>query len=304
MFGSLASHLSSRNGLVRKGSAALLRAPRSFRLLTAAPDDYQSTPPVLANSFPKSGTHLLSQLLAGLPDRADFGAFLASMSSSLQFRERTVANTVSAIRTMVPGDVVRGHLFFDPQYARQLRGRNVVHYTIYRDPRDVVVSEAHYLRDMNRWHRLHSFFRQTASIDDAITLSITGLGSRVPDVDYPNIAERFARYRGWLECTDCFAVRYEDLMSDHRQEVVHNMARFYAERVLDPCDVEACVGRMLAQVAPHKSHTFRAGRKAGWQSEFSDDHRRLFEEVAGDLLVELGYEADHDWVGLPVAASE
>ena len=123
---------------------------------------------------------------------------------------------------MVPGEVIRGHLFFDPRYAEQLRARNVVHFMIYRDPRDVVVSEAHYLRDMNRWHRLHPYFREAASIDDAITLSITGLVPAVPGVDDPNIAERFARYREWLDRDDCCCVRYEDLMSGRRPEVVRH----------------------------------------------------------------------------------
>lgn len=303
MFGSLKNGLSSRNGFVRKGSAALLRAPKSLRMLTASPNEFCNAPPVLANSFPKSGTHLLSQLVAGLPDRDDYGVFLASMTSSFQFRERTLDSTVSAIRAMVPGEIVRGHLFFDPQYARQLRDRNVVHYLIYRDPRDVVISEAHYLRDMNRWHKLHPYFRQAESIDNAIRLSITGLVPAVPGVDYPNIAERFARYRGWLKRSDCLAVRYEDLMSDRRPAIASDMARFYAEWAQADCDLEACTARMLSQVAPHKSHTFRAARKAGWQSEFRDSHRRLFADVAGDLLVELDYEADHRWAERRVAVS-
>ena len=68
---------------------------------------------------------------------------------------------------------------------QQLADGNVVHYFIYRDPRDVVVSEAHYLRDMNRWHRLTPYFRKFESIDDAIMLSINGLEPPVAGIDYP-----------------------------------------------------------------------------------------------------------------------
>ena len=60
---------------------------------------------------------------------------------------------------------------------------------------------------------------------------------------------------------------------------------------------------MLSQVAPHKSHTFRAGRKAGWQTEFTDEHRHLMHDLAGELLVELGYELSHNWSEGPVAAT-
>jgi len=296
MYQLLTNGLSHRNGFVRKGSAALLRVPRWLRRRDARPEQFRAAPPVLANSFPKSGTHLLAQVVAGLPDRANYGEFLASMTSSFRFRKRTPDSTAEAIRGMVPGEIVRGHLIYDPQYAEELGQRNVVHCLIYRDPRDVVVSEAHYLREMNRWHRLHPYFRRAASIDDAITLSITGLVPAVPGLEYPNVAERFAEYQGWLGRDDCLAVRFEDLVSGRQASVVEQIARFYALRTDTVCDIRACVERMLACVAPKKSHTFRSGERAGWRREFTDHHRRLFAELAGDLLVRLGYEQDNSWV--------
>jgi hypothetical protein len=293
MIESLRAGLSSRNGLVRKGTAALLLAPKAIRWLTACPQDYEATPIALANSFPKSGTHLLVQILNGLPSRVNYGAFLGSHISSLRFRERSAGSVSRFIRCMVPGEVVRGHLVYDPRYAKELAERGVVHYFVYRDPRDVVVSDAHYLRELNRWHRLHPFFRKLDSIEAAIRLAITGLDPPVPGIDYPNIAERFARYRAWLDCDNCLAVRYEDLMSEQRPEIVHEMARFYVQRSAEECNVDLCVRNMLASVAPRKSHTFRSGKKGGWQAEFTAEHRRLFDDVAGDLLVKLGYEAGH-----------
>jgi hypothetical protein len=60
---------------------------------------------------------------------------------------------------------------------------------------------------------------------------------------------------------------------------------------------------MTESIAPHKSHTFRSGKKAGWQREFTAQHRRVFAELAGDLLIELGYEPNYDWVTAPVASA-
>jgi hypothetical protein len=191
-------------------------------------------------------------------------------------------------------------LFFDAQNAADLADKNVVHYFVYRDLRDVVVSEAHYLRDMNRWHRLAPYFRKCASIDDAIMLSITGLDPPVPELEYPNIATRFARYEGWLHRDDCLAIRFEDLASENRTAVIRRMAEFYAQRRRGGIDVEACVRAMAASIAPEKSHTFRSGKKAGWQDEFDTEHRRMFDDVAGDLLIGLGYEPNHDWAKAPV----
>src|SRR5262245_42949118 len=108
--------LTSYNPFVRKGSALMLVAPRWVRGKLARADEYQSAPPVLANSFPKSGTHLLAQVVAGLPRRVNYGAWLGSMISSFQFRERTVPNVKRFIAGIVPGELVRGHLFYDAQY--------------------------------------------------------------------------------------------------------------------------------------------------------------------------------------------
>lgn len=297
----LENGLSSRNGFVRKGSATLLAVPKWVRSWRVNDGELAALPPVLANSFPKSGTHLLVQIVDGLDDRVNYGTFLASEISSFQFRERTARNTCRFIRRFVPGEIIRGHLFYDPQFARQLAERNVVHYFIYRDPRAVVVSEAHYLREMNPWHRLHRYFRRVGSIDEAIALSIDGLNPPVAGISYPNIAARFARYEGWLAEPNCMAIRYEDLLSEQQPALIRKMAEFYAERSTTSCDVEACVGKMSSSIAPQRSHTFRSGKRTGWRSEFTAEHSRRFVEVAGDLLIRLGYESNHDWASNPLA---
>ncbi len=296
----LTSGLSSHNGFVRKGTAAALRVPRFWRRLHARAGDYQAAPPVLANSFPKSGTHLLFQIVDGLPNSTNYGVFLASMTSSFRFRVRSPENASRFIRSFVPGEVVRGHLFFHPQNAADLRDKNVVHYFVYRDPRDVVVSEAHYLREMNRWHRLAAYFSKFPSNDEAIMLSIRGFDPPIAGIEYPNVAERFARYAGWLHRDDCLALRFEDMASDNRPTVIRRMAEFYAGHCRQRVDVDACIQAMTSSIAPQKSHTFRSGKKSGWKHEFTAEHRRVFDELAGDLLIQLGYETNHDWAAVPV----
>jgi hypothetical protein len=236
-----------------------------------------------------------------MPERVNYGAFLGSKTSSFQHRERSEANTRRFIRGFVPGEVIRGHLYYKPTYADALTAQNAAHYFIYRDLRAVVVSDAHYLREMNRWHKLAPFF-QKLSIDDAIALSITGLDQAATGIDYPNIAERFARYRGWLTHSDCMPIRYEELQSDARETIVRDMARFYlAHCTRTDLDFEDCARAMSANIAPEKSHTFRSGKKSGWRKEFSERHYKLFDDLAGELLIELGYERDHAWADTPMA---
>jgi sulfotransferase 6B1 len=300
----LQGSLTSKNGFARKGARAALAVPKWLRSWTASDAEYASRPPVLANSFPKSGTHLLAQLTEGLPERANYGAFLGSETSSFQLRERSAANTHRFIRNFVPGEVIRGHLYFEPSYADALAKRNTVNYFVYRDPRAVVISEVHYLREMNRWHRLAKYFRRLPTIDEAFSLAISGFDPPVPGIFYPNIAERFARYRGWLSNPDCLAIRYEDLIGESRDTIIRQMAELYAARCGGDLDIEACMKSMAAEVAPQKSHTFRSGKKSGWRSEFTAEHRKQFDAVAGDLLIELGYERDHSWANEPMAVAK
>lgn len=295
--------LSSHNGFVRKGARALLAVPKWWQWRRATVNDLAARPPVLANSFPKSGTHLLVQILEGLPGGENFGAFLGSETSSFQLRERSSENTTNFIRHFVPGEIIRGHLYFEPLYADELNRRHTVHYFIYRDPRDVVVSEAHYLREMNRWHKLHPYFRDATSIEDAIMLSINGLEPPVPGVNYGNIGERFGRYEGWLSDVNCLCVRFEDLVSEQQPQLIRQIAEFYAARTKADFDLEPAVAHMSSLIAPKKSHTFRSGKKAGWQREFTPAHRARFAEVAGDLLVRLGYEPDHAWANAELAST-
>jgi hypothetical protein len=300
----LQERLTSKNGFVRKGARAALAVPKWLRSWSATDTEYVSCPSVLANSFPKSGTHLLAQLAEGLPDRVNYGAFLGSETSSFQLRERSAPNTHRFIRNFVPGEVIRGHLYFEPSYAAALTKRNTVHYFVYRDPRAVVVSEVHYLRQMNRWHRLAKYFRRLPTIEEAISLGISGFDPPIPGIFYPNIAMRFARYSGWLSDPNCLPIRYEDLIGESRDEIIRQMAELYAARCDQDVDIEACMKAMAAKVAPQKSHTFRSGKKSGWRSEFTAEHRKLFDAVAGNLLIELGYERDHSWADEAIAVAE
>jgi hypothetical protein len=87
-----------------------------------------------------------------------------------------------------------------------------------------------------------------------------------------------------------------------RPQIVRQMAAFYAARTTAAVDQDTATAEMLGHIAPARSHTFRSGEKSGWRKAFTPEHRRLFREVAGDLLIELGYEKDHSWIGEPAPA--
>ena len=282
-------------GPVRKAVRILLHAPRALRRFGDSSELWALAPPVLANSIPKSGTHLLDQIVAALPQRRNYGTFLESMTASYIFKERTVESTLEFLSRLVSGELVRAHLHHSPAVEDVLSARGIVHYLIYRDPRDVVVSEAHYLRSMNRWHRMHAHFRARATFADAVSLAIEGLEPGSSELHYPDIGRRYGCFTPWLRSPAVHAVRFEELVSPERRRVIEGIARRYARHAGEEVDVAAVANEAEARIAPSRSHTFRSGKSGGWREVFSPGHKEAFKAVTGTLLQELGYEQSNDW---------
>lgn len=273
--------------------------PRRVAERAAADADvYRTRPPILVNSFPKSGTHLLLQVLGAFPAVRDLSRFCASMPS-LRHRERSVASTTRTLRWVVPGELMGAHLFYNEAHATALRNLHYVHYFIYRDLRDVVVSEAHYLTSMNRWHRLHRVF--SALPDDRSRIRLAIEGAPDPTLGYPNIRRRLERYRAWLGRDDVICVRFEDLL-ERRETTIRRLAVAYLERAgLGEANLDQWVARAQAAIDPAGSRTFRRGEIGSWRAAFDQDARQHMDAVAGDLLIELGYEPDHSWANSSVS---
>jgi hypothetical protein len=296
MTGRSVFRLVRNNPFVRKSLALLRQASRARVRLGATAEDYLRQPPVLANSVPKSGTHLLLQVLQGLPATTHYGSFIAS-TPPLTFYERSERNHLRLIRALAPGEICPAHLFYADSFDVALDRLNCVHYFIYRDPRDVVVSDAHYLAEMTWWHRMHKYFKQIEDPAERISRAILGFKSSNADFpyDYPDVARRFSRYLGWLNKTNVFAIRYEDLIGVNLKALLENIAVHYFERSTQRHSVEETVAAMLANINPEKSHTFREGKAGGWKKVFTEQHKSQMKDIAGQLLIDLGYEKDLNW---------
>ena len=97
-------------------------------------------------------------------------------------------------------------------------------------------------------------------------------------------------------------VRYEDLLSDTGAalaKVIEGMQGEPADRALVALAVDRCsfarqTGR--AQGTEDRSKFARKGIAGDWRRAFSAEARLVFHRIAGELLVELGYERDDVWV--------
>lgn len=278
----------SHTAIYRK-SVALLRKPqRIFDRLIDKNASVHGCRGVLCNSFPKSGTHLLLQILQALPETRFYGSFLASVPS-ISFRLRSEKNQLKRLRSMAPNEVMPAHLYFSPKMETQIESQSLSHFFIYRDPRDVIVSEAFYLSSMAWWHGLSKYFRGCESLESRLLLSIEGLPDEFSN-EYPDIATRFGFYQPWIQSDHCLAVRYEDLCGSALEKTIRDIGEFDQHKRGCSFDIENFVHNATGAIDPSRSHTFRAGKKRGWREHFSPRVVDSFDRVAGNLIAQLGYD--------------
>lgn len=276
--------LASRNPIVRKGTAYTLQlACRLPIRITAKRQDYADQPPIIVNSIPKSGTHLLLQLARAVPGTRYYGGFVAH-AWSVTMRERTRQEIAFRLSHIVPGEVVGAHLYHDPEVARFLVERSAIQLFIYRDPRDLVLSEANYITNMNRWHRLHSVMKSLPDEESRVRALIEG----IPGL-YGDVGTRLRRFIGWLNEPDVIAVRYEDLQSSLHSVALRDLCRCIAQRAPVYGAADMLSEKMELAIAPERSHTFHQGGSEKWRTQLSYDNLMSIERLAAREIVDLGY---------------
>lgn len=281
--------------IYRKSSDFIRRGPRRIQRILSSSQDYVDYPPIIANSVPKSGTHLIMQILEQLPDTRFYGAFLAS-KPSMPYKERSEKNHKRLLRAIAPGEITPMHLFYSEMALSELRRKNSIIYFIYRDPRDVVLSEMHFITRMHRIHQLHKIFKNLNNDDERLSFAILGNRFKTCSIDYRDIGERYRRYIGWIDAPDTLPICYEKLNSPDKHEIIEKMVDFFIYKRSDlKSKKEEILMNSMKGINPERSHTFRSGETGEWRTAFQQHHIDQFKEVAGDLLIKLGYEDSYDW---------
>ncbi len=257
----------------------------------------RGVPVLFANSFPKSGTHLLTQVLQGFPNigpAVDSGLPAVVTFEGDTGRGRPEAEILADLRRLLPGDTGYGHVHALPGPLDLLCRDGYVAYFILRDPRDVVVSHVHYITEMEPDHIHHHHYAvELLTFDERLRTSILGLPH--PNIPFPDIRLRFEPYLGWLDYPQVLTLRFEDFILDRAQALERVL--FHAEQRGFPLLVERqhALGLLEASINPQRSPTFRSGKVGGWKDKFSDENKKLFKDTTGDLLIRLGYEPHNDW---------
>ena len=256
---------------------------------------FDEAPPVFGNSKPKSGSHLLLQVLAGFTKIMPY-AYVESepvRTITKGGRRRTQEEILQELCGLRKGVIGWGYVEATPENVGLLCAPGRVNYFVYRDPRDLLVSQVYFATDMHEEHGMHEYYNSLPDFGARLRAAITGV-----DQDGARMVSVKQRYEGvfqWLQQPDVLCIRFEDLI--HERDRTLSAMLDWVERTgyRVPTPRANCLSILADAIQPGKSHTFRSGKTGGWREHFSDEHKRLFKDVAGDLLVRLGYEPNNDW---------
>ena len=256
---------------------------------------FGDAPPIFGNSKPKSGSHLLLQFFNGFTRIMPYKYVEAEPIRTItkEGRRNTKEEILGELENLPLGVIGWGYVEATTENVSFLTSSGRVNFFIYRDPRDMLVSQVFFATDMHEEHGMHDFYNSLPDFGERLKVAITGI-----DLDGLKMVSVQQRYEGvfeWLNTPGVMCIRFEDLINN-RDATLHAMLDEVEKTGYKiPTPREKALSILVEAIQPRKSHTFRSGKTGGWREFFTSEHKKLFKDVAGDLAVRLGYERDNDW---------
>ena len=256
---------------------------------------FNDAPPIFGNSKPKSGSHLLLQILNGFTQIMPYRYVDADPVRTITYegRRKTKEEILADLEHVPNGVIGWGYVDATEENASFLTAAGRVNYFIYRDPRDMLVSQVFFATDMHEEHGMHDYYNSLPDFGARLNVAITGI-----DRDGLKMVSVKQRYEGvfqWLEQKSVMCLRFEDLINNRDATLVSMLDEIEKTGYKIPTPREKALAILVDAIQPKKSHTFRSGKTGGWKQYFDEDHKKLFKDIAGDLLMKLGYESSNDW---------
>jgi hypothetical protein len=273
---------------------------------------------VLANSLPKSGTHLLIRLFDLLGYKHGYylmGSLARTDSTRNPFKKLMILTRRDPVGISVDMDdlslrinpewlekKIRGqsgnryypaHLPHSEALEQLLIGQGVKIISIVRDPRDVAISYANYMLKESQY--LTNFFETLPDMESRVKCVLSGC----TDGGYTlaPLRERISRTIGWHHSNHVCSLKFENLVGSQgggeneiQLQELRKILNFMGLKLTD-YDIEA----LAADIFYKNSRTFHRGQVNQWKDLFSDRLKNHFKHECGELLRALGYEKSNSW---------
>jgi len=258
------------------------------------------------NGFPKSGLHLAVRMILPLAKIMPVGQMRVKSwngtfdNHSWGTNYNMLPRMCYRLSELKPGYFYKAHCGWLHDLEAFMWMLGVAHVFIYRDFRDVAVSQTYHIlnEDDTTWlHPGREKFYALGSKDEILKAVIVGLD------EYPGVMDRWEFYAPWLDVDWVFKFRFEEAIADLPRMAdrlvcygLDRLGQIFEVRFYDS-DTAEVVGHMVESAKrTDKSPTFRRGQTGDWHFEFNDEHKKLFKETdKNNWLIRLGYESSSDW---------
>lgn len=264
--------------------------------------------PIFATTIPKSGTHLLLRAIELISSRHRIWTKQQKNETLTDYRLREYFPEHKHLLSWLPhirSGFFHQHLEHSAEYETFFKKHDAKLFFILRDPRDVLVSRVFYLKAGKR----KQFPFKHLSLDELLSALIGSLndspkgmkswvdGLVTDKASICNIAHLYHNFLPWIQASNCYTTRFESLVGSkgggsdelQLQEVV-NIAHHLGISLPDK-EAERIAHRLFGD----RLGTFRKGQIGSWKKHFKEHHKEQFKKVAGQLLIDLGYEKDFSW---------
>jgi hypothetical protein len=237
--------------------------------------------PFFLNSIPKSGSHLLKNIIRMF------------VPLDQQYREQFIqwGNLKDHLHAFLPNFPFfsYGHLFFSDASAIELA--HVRKILLYRDPYDWVLARARFYLSEEFQGNVDYLKEGKLTVDELLSLMIFGIHTKAPklaDMYDLNVA-------AWLGSSNVYPVRYEDLLQNIR-DLGSDEAETYFGALFEACGISPLPSdwRQRVKVGSDRRRSGTArenltGVALEIPDKLPDRHRRLVDYAAPGLRQLLGY---------------
>lgn len=226
---------------------------------------------IYVNSIPKCGTHLLTKCVELLTSRP-----LVELPYDLL--------TPDKLPTKKGSEFFAHHIGYSEKAVNVFKKYQFKTFLIYRDPRDTAVSSVHWMYK-GGWNQqwINDPLRQLP-FDELLTHYIK------------QMRQQYNIFLPWLSENNCCGVKFENLVGpqgggtlEAQIEEIQKIAR-HIGKTLNEEEMNHCIANLFGG-----GPTFNAGQIGSWRKYFKEEHKILFKTVAGQLLIDLGYENNLNW---------
>jgi hypothetical protein len=198
---------------------------------------------------------------------------------------------ISEINRMRSGEIRYGYAPCREPYLSAITAPGRASVFIYRDPRDLLVSHVFYAKDIHTGHGMHEYYNTVLkTMEERLNVAIEGCD--LPGLGLPTVYERYQNFLAWFDVENVLCLRFEDFINNQIPTLNKLLDYIESFGVSFGVSREEALEIMSTTNRPKKSGTFRKGKPGNWREHFSDENKKRFKAVAGDLLTRLGYEDD------------